>query len=110
MMSKLYKRIPVEEGALTECVGVHVIKWRPEWGKPTYAFVKADEDELQARIPQWISVKDRLPENSNIVLVCVDNIVSAGYVQIGWMLGEFFENKHVTHWMPFPEPPKENER
>ena len=44
MMSKLYKRIPVEEGALTECVGVHVIKWRPEWGKPTYAFVKSDED------------------------------------------------------------------
>ena len=65
--------------------------------------------ELEARIPQWISVKDRLPENSNIVLVCVDNIVPEGYVQIGWMLGEFFENKHVTHWMPLPEPPEDTD-
>lgn len=37
-------------------------------------------------VPEWISVKDRLPENSNKVLTYGDPI---------------------THWMPLPEPPKE---
>lgn len=36
----------------------------------------------------WISVKDRLPEPSEKVLT--------------------YGVKTVTHWMPLPEPPKEN--
>ena len=60
----------------------------------------------------WISVKERLPETGQEVLMwqecqpyapgsfrydmCVYN---TGVYQPWW--------KHVTHWMPLPEPPKE---
>lgn len=59
---------------------------------------------------EWISVKDRLPEEKTRVLVFVphssikidtDRIV--GRIWVRW-------NGHITHWMPLPEPPsKESE-
>lgn len=78
----------------------------------------------------WISVKDRLPENQNPVMVFVpphiDEIKGTflGYVGMAYYtsLGEGFwcgtdGNLYgaigmihtPTHWMPLPEPPKENE-
>ena len=60
----------------------------------------------------WISVKDRMPEAQGEVLM-----VFMGMVCIGWYHGDgrfetgsgfvFFAGKAVTHWMPLPEPPKE---
>lgn len=64
----------------------------------------------------WVSVKDRLPENNDAVLFYVKN-------GIGFLVG-YFENEHwvetfgrlyceriedgtVTHWMPIPNPPEE---
>jgi len=73
---------------------------------------------------KWISVDDRLPEvgkagayRSNDVLV-IDNgeILMACFVKIKsgaywWRMSHLDEKlNHVTHWMPLPEPPKENER
>lgn len=59
---------------------------------------------------EWISVKDRLPEEKTRVLVFVprsglkidtDRIV--GRIWVRW-------NGRVTHWMPLPEPPEEEAR
>jgi hypothetical protein len=86
---------------------------------------------------QWVSVKDRLPERyktsyprgnnpdfSNVsepVWIFTQN----GYMtegtlegdswfdEMGQCLSDYFEDMsghHVTHWMPLPEPPKEEEK
>lgn len=71
--------------------------------------------------PQWISVKDRLPEDMGAVLVIVSgtprkNITLDGAYEFGeydpdegWILEMWPEWKDatVTHWMPLPEPPEE---
>ena len=56
--------------------------------------------------PEWISVKDRLPEQYTDVVVLYD----FGRVGVNWTNkeNEFIEhpNCKVTHWMPLPEPPE----
>jgi hypothetical protein len=77
----------------------------------------------QAAAPQWISVKDRLPNNDEQVLVFgrgtheLNNRVQpairnrctaegwAGYDIIDWG-GETDDVVNVTHWMPLPKPPE----
>lgn len=61
---------------------------------------------------KWISVKERLPEESNInVLVYTvtgQQYVAGCYDVFG--VKRFFTNAMpiiVTHWQPLPEPPKE---
>lgn len=89
----------------------------------------------QAAAPQWISVKDRLPEFGNLVLVfgvmegalvpsvCIgmlsDNAENNYYDNTQPMkLWEAWERigydqmllnnpKGITHWMPLPKPPEE---
>lgn len=53
---------------------------------------------------EWISVKDRLPGDGAGVIVAFNT----GYVSIGWQWFGEWNNKGVTHWMPKPEPPKED--
>lgn len=59
---------------------------------------------------EWISVKDRLPENKKYVLVWepkLDKNIIARYNEKNgywWSDGYFFV--FPTHWMPLPEPPK----
>ena len=62
----------------------------------------------------WISVLDRLPEKYHAVLIwCPEykNIYCACIDDNGW---SFFGggcpaiHDNVTHWMPLPEPPKED--
>ena len=60
-------------------------------------------------VQQWISVKDRLPEQGQEV------IVYSGGVLKPTVFAYQFWNKHydswarITHWMPLPKPPKEGE-
>ena len=62
---------------------------------------------------EWISVSDRLPEDGIRVLTYADN--SAMFVASrddGWYVdtGEYYYSSpftNITHWMPLPEPPKE---
>ena len=58
---------------------------------------------------KWISVKDRLPERFNRVLVCRENgKVEQGFRDVGdWWKIYGTRTKHITHWMPLPEPPEE---
>ena len=65
--------------------------------------------------PKWISVKERLPENREDVLLCRKWWNEIRNPQMGWyndVSGCWFdlsnrEIHNVTHWMPLPEPPEE---
>ena len=59
---------------------------------------------------QWISVKDRLPEYTPMVLaMCTDGYELAYYGMYGqgWTNTLGTEHLNVTHWQPLPAPPKE---
>ena len=65
-------------------------------------------------VQEWISVKDRLPEDRGYYLVAYldkynesTSIALDFYVNCGageWWSNEFTHN--ITHWMPLPQPPK----
>ena len=66
---------------------------------------------------KWISVKDLLPEESKDVLMAYDySIVSKKTIYMGFYFkkrwhfaeeGEYIgDDRTVTHWMPLPEPPQ----
>lgn len=63
----------------------------------------------------WISVTDRLPELRREVLVCLANrmvFMAWSYGPDTWWetrLGFLRRTDYTpTHWMPLPDPPKEN--
>ncbi len=67
---------------------------------------------------EWISVKDRLPSEAGQYLVayhpCVwENVLDEVRIGIDSFRGKncWAQKKYqrVTHWMPLPEPPKEEE-
>ncbi len=68
-------------------------------------------------VVRWISVKDRLPEKSGDVLVCSRGYCLPVTYSQRWKAFNASDyddgTKHainsVTHWMPLPEPPEEDE-
>ena len=81
------------------------------------------QDVTDKDVGKWISVKDRLPDYMGEVLVIVsgkphENITLDGAYEIaeydpveGWILEMWPEwcSGVVTHWMPLPEPPEEDD-
>lgn len=63
---------------------------------------------------EWISVKDRLPTESGAYLVSYKFESEHRYFGVhDYYVGERFQHEgfrglKVTHWMPLPEPPKED--
>ena len=63
---------------------------------------------MDAAIPRWIPVEERLPENIKNVLAAFDDvIVVAFYSNHEWMEVATCSVFFPTHWMPLPEPPEE---
>jgi hypothetical protein len=72
-------------------------------------------DELESKIPRWISVEERLPEDEDRELTSVLgwNGVSAREVVFAprersgsqWSSAAG-GHEFITHWMPLPEPPE----
>jgi hypothetical protein len=67
-------------------------------------------------VSEWISVKDRLPKNRTRCLVCrYDWVTKTRFIDILWFYRAWLvapdygvADDTVTHWMPLPEPPKED--
>ena len=65
---------------------------------------------------EWIPVTERLPEHFRPVIVCRERgkgeyIVEQGFKDVGdWWKVYGTRTKNVTHWMPMPEPPKEEQK
>ena len=67
-------------------------------------------------VQQWIPVTERLPEIQQKILVYCESKTIRKHVTactyMGGYLGAKQFSRHVrnvTHWMPLPEPPKEDE-
>lgn len=66
---------------------------------------------------EWISVDDRLPEDfeshESFYIVSSKGLVcfSTAFFKDGefWSSKDFVGLTDVTHWMPLPEPPKDNQ-
>lgn len=75
------------------------------------------EIEQAQTVGGWISVKDRLPEVGDTVLFTGMSSYGTWFsTKRGWFDGTFWKRDEgetvysstpVTHWMPLPEPPEE---
>ena len=76
--------------------------------------LRRENAELRARVQEWISVDDRLPEPYVSVLVNMPGEKPFRTVREGFISNDGIwqsamirrEPGEVTHWMPLPEPPK----
>lgn len=76
--------------------------------------LRRENAELKARVQEWISVDDRLPEPYVSVLVNMPGEKPFRTVREGFISNEGIwqsamfrrEPGEVTHWQPLPQPPK----
>ena len=61
---------------------------------------------------RWIPVEERLPEEKQRVIVRCERVgTSVGWILWGnWMTDIGPGAGKVTHWMPLPQPPKEEKK
>lgn len=70
--------------------------------------------ELEAQVPKWISVEERLPERSELTddkLVLVDSVLYGGIMVCKFKNCKFIDpiddtnvTEYVERWMPLPQP------
>lgn len=107
-------------------------RWKAAAEAKGVSMTKFVQDVVEAAVEvkpagQWISVKDKLPEDNGFV-VClylgqdgiyyptVGTYAERPYGRMDWFTdmdcteGGIDEGIRVTHWMPLPKPPKTNEK
>lgn len=47
-MAQLFRKFDVDEETPVQFVGVHPVRWRPEWGAPTAMFAEIDDPVYDA--------------------------------------------------------------
>lgn len=78
-------------------------------------FFPAEDPEELAKIgftgtaagPKWISVKERLPERGQEVIVYTGGVLEPVVMAFQFWSKDYDSWLHVTHWMPMPEGPRE---
>lgn len=85
-----------------------------EWFEECFKSQPTVDVEPKRHRGQWISTKEKMPENDTSVLICVcGHRVTAYYNHLkkAFILTEdenlYYETAAVPHWMPLPEPPEE---
>ena len=71
------------------------------------------DDEPTIPTPRWVRCEDRLPDIAEKVLVYNrGQIFTAWRTSFSEPIGKWdsydFQTDDITHWMPLPEPPKED--
>lgn len=71
-------------------------------------------ESLGVTVKQWIPVTERLPEKEGSYLVCskTGKVYTSHYYTEkkcsgGYIRKPAWSHPNITHWMPLPEPPKE---
>lgn len=69
---------------------------------------------LKAQVPEWIPTTERMPEPNVAVIVrvkgdCWECVEFDTYDGEMWLENSDDEQHHITHWMPAPEWPEEEE-
>ena len=70
--------------------------------------------DLEAKVPKWVSVKDRLPDKESMLCLVIsdgDLYVSHWHWSAGgpWFFTDGEYDCNVTHWAKAPELPEEEE-
>ena len=112
MYEKLVKRLREHNGwALTETLD-EAADAIEELQRQIDGWIEQERKALLKSVPKWVSVTERLPRDRQFVLVyCGDDkrIRPSDRFDVAILLGDsIFTSLGVTHWMPLPEPPKED--
>lgn len=114
LMEKAQRKIDWWQAAGRSLNRSYNSRWHNECSEAgmQYNFYKDALEALENQ-PKWISVEDRLPDESGSYLVCTRRsyaFTAHFYLNTNEWKSHFAGSagKHITHWMPLPEPPKED--
>lgn len=88
------KRTDLETGSFAEWLAEYLVEHLPTLAPPN----------------EWVSVEERLPAPTERLVLVYDctgvNMAWYSYA-MGWKYRTGLPGVEITHWMPLPEPPKE---